>query len=416
MTGDRWRYGRLACLSLMVAAGAWWMGGAHAADDIRIGLVAPMTGPTAKFGQAEKNAVSLAVEEINAAGGIKAHGGAKLVLAFGDTRGDGDTGVTETERVITKEKAVAVVGAFQSGVSLPASAVAERYQVPWVNFSTADKMAERGFKYFFRPHANDSVKAKALVDGLAHAGKKSGGAIKNAVIMAENTDWGKSVSVRQKAGLEANGTKIEMLENYPFATPDVTSMIVKAKGFKPELVLIDAYLGDALLIARTMAEQDLKPVVFATGGGGVVQPDFLAGAGPLAEGVISAVAWDAGVGRSVPWIAEENAKHVARFGAPFTEDSACFYQNVYIIADALERVKGAITGPSLRDAIAATKITDPNHRAMIVPYPEISFAPSGENPHAQAFVVQWQQGKLVMVYPDKLTDPATKIVWPYPAQ
>ncbi|HUN45657.1 MAG TPA: ABC transporter substrate-binding protein, partial [Stellaceae bacterium] len=81
---------------------------ARAADDIRIGMVSPMSGPTAKFGQSEKNAVDLAVEEINAAGGIKALGGAKLVVSYGDSRGDGDTGATETERLITKEKVIAV--------------------------------------------------------------------------------------------------------------------------------------------------------------------------------------------------------------------------------------------------------------------------------------------------------------------
>jgi len=388
---------------------------ARAADDIRIGMVSPMSGPTAKFGQSEKNAVDLAVEEINAAGGIKALGGAKLVVSYGDSRGDGDTGATETERLITKEKVIAVIGAFQSGVSMPASAVAERYHVPWLNFGTADGLATRGFKYFFRPHANDAVKAKALTDAIAYFSGKTGTKLTTAAIMAENTDWGKSVSVHQQSGLETAGTKVALLENYPFASPDLTSMIVKAKATKPDLVVIDSYLGDALLIARTMSEQDLRPVVFAAGGGGSVQPDFEKGAGPLAEGVLSAVAWDAGIGYSVPWIAEENAKHVKRFGVSFTEDSASYYQNAWIIADALERVKGAPTAEALRDALVATKITDPNRHAMLIPYKQIAFDAAGENPDAAAFVVQWQQGKLVLLFPTTLADPAAKVVWPYPA-
>jgi branched-chain amino acid transport system substrate-binding protein len=233
--------------------------------------------------------------------------------------------------------------------------------------------------------------------------------------MAENTDWGKSVSVHQKTGLETAGTKVALLENYPFASPDLTSMIVKAKAAKPDLVVIDSYLGDALLIARTMSEQDLKPVVFAAGGGGSVQPDFEKGAGPLAEGVLSAVAWDAGVGYSVPWIAEENAKHVKRFGASFTEDSAAYYQNAWIIADALERVQGTPTAEALRDAVAATKITDPSNHAMLIPYKQIAFDAAGENPDAAAFVVQWQKGQLVLLFPTNFAEPAAKVVWPYPA-
>ena len=388
---------------------------ARAADDIRIGMLSPMTGPTAKFGQSQKNALTIAVEEVNGAGGIKALGGAHITLVIGDSRGDGDTGATEVERLITKEKVVAVIGAFQSGVSMPASAVAERYQVPYVNFGTADALTARGFKYFFRAHPNDKIKAKALADAVAYFSDQGGTKLKNAVILAENTDWGKSVSVHQKEGLEANGTKVEMIENYPFASPDLTSMILKAKGFKPELVVMDSYLGDALLIARTMSEQDLRPVAYATGGAGAVQPDFLAGAGPLAEGVISAVAWDAAIGKAVPWIAELNAKHVARFGVPFTEDSASYYQAFYVVVDALERLK-ELSPKTLRDAIAATKITDPNNRAMINPSSEISFEETGEPTHANAYVVQWQKSKLVLLYPPAFADKADKPIWPYPAQ
>ena len=92
---------------------------AGAAEEVRIGVVSPMTGPTAKFGQAQKNALTMAVDDLNAAGGIKSLGGAKIRLVFGDTRGEADTGVTETERLITREKVHALIGAFQSGVGFP---------------------------------------------------------------------------------------------------------------------------------------------------------------------------------------------------------------------------------------------------------------------------------------------------------
>ncbi len=135
----------------MVAAAA-----AQTAEEIRIGIVSPLTGPTAKFGQAQKNAMTMAAEDVNSAGGIKSLGGAKIKLFFGDTRGEADTGVTETERLITREKVHALIGAFQSGVGFPSSAVAEKHQVPWLTFGTFDKITERGFKYVFRAHANDT--------------------------------------------------------------------------------------------------------------------------------------------------------------------------------------------------------------------------------------------------------------------
>jgi branched-chain amino acid transport system substrate-binding protein len=144
---------QLSVLALATTVGACVGGVAQAADEIRIGVLTALTGPTPKFGQGQKNALTLALEEINGDGGIASLGGAKITLVYGDTRGNGDTGATETERLITEEKVVAVIGAFQSGVAMPSSAVAERLQVPWVNFATVDTLTQRGFKFIFRAHA-----------------------------------------------------------------------------------------------------------------------------------------------------------------------------------------------------------------------------------------------------------------------
>ena len=197
-------------------------GGAAAQEEIRIGVLSPLTGPNAKFGASQRNALTMAVEDVNQAGGIKSLGGAKIRLIWGDTRGEADTGVTETERLITQEKAHALIGAFQSGVGMPSTAVAERYQVPWVNFGTVDKITQRGFKYVFRAHANDTIKARTLIEGLAALGKRGGG-FKSAVILSENTEWGKSVGDKQKGFLEGLGVKVHFVEHYPVrsAGPDV---------------------------------------------------------------------------------------------------------------------------------------------------------------------------------------------------
>ncbi len=384
---------------------------AHAAEEIRIGVVCPLTGPTAKFGQAQRNALTMAMEDVNGAGGIKSLGGAKIKLVFGDTRGEADIGVTETERLITREKVHALIGAFQSGVGFPSSAVAERHQVPWLTFGTFDKITERGFKYVFRAHANDTMKARTLIEGLVTLGKRSGG-LKSAVILAENTEWGRSVSDKQRGFLDKAGVKVHFVENYPFAAPDLTSLIVKAKGTNPDLVVADSYLGDALLITRQMHEQELRPTAYAAGGGGHVQPDFLKGVGKLSEGIIAATMWDAAIGKRVPWIAKENDRHVARFGVPYTEDSAGFYQAFYVIVDALERTKTLGT-KELRDAIAATSITDVNHKAMLIPYKQIKFDETGQNPFATALVVQTQGGKFRLLYPESVAEPDAKLVWPY---
>lgn len=411
MKGRRSRTGLGSCLGLMaLVLGA--AGGAPAAEEVRIGVLSPLTGPAAKFGAIQKNTLTMAAEDVNQAGGIRALGGAKIRLVFGDTRGEADTGVTETERLVTREKVHALIGAFQSGVGFPASAVAERYQIPWLTFGTFDRITQRGFKYVFRAHANDTIKARTLIEGLAHLAKQAGG-LKSAVVFSENTEWGKSVGDKQKTFLEGLGVKVHFVEHYPYAAPDLTSMIVKAKALRPELVVANSYLGDALLITRQMEEQELRPVVYAAGGGGHLQPDFLKGTGRLSEGIVAATMWDAAVGKSVAWIKRENDRHVARFGMPMTEDSAGYYQAFQIIVDALERGK-TLDPRALRDAIAATNITDVNHKAMLLPYKAIRFDETGQNPLATAMVVQIQEGKFRLVYPEHVAEPDARPIWPYP--
>jgi len=398
-----------------IAAGlilGWGAGEATAAEEIRVGVISPMTGPAAKFGQIQKNTLILASEDVNNAGGIKSLGGAKVRLIFGDTRGEPDIGVTETERLITKEKVHALIGAFQSGVGFPSSAVAERHQIVWLNYGTVDKITQRGFKYLFRAHANDTIKARTLIEGLAALSKR-GTPLKTAVIFSENTEWGKSVGDKQKIFLEGLGIKLHFVEHYPYAAADLTSMVVKAKGLKPDLIVANSYLGDALLITRQMSEQEVRPVAYAAGGAGHLQPDFLKGVGRMSEGILVATMWEAAVGKAVPWIAKENERHVARFGMPMTEDSAGYYQLFQILVDSLERAK-TTSSEKLRDAIAATNISDINHKAMLLPYKQLKFDETGQNPYATAMVVQIQDGKFRLMYPEHVAEPEVKLVWPYP--
>ncbi len=397
-------------VTLAVVLGSALM--AAAAEEVRIGILSPMTGPLAKFGQLHKNVLTMAVEDVNNAGGIKALGGAKVRLIFGDTRGEADIGVTETERLITLEKVHALIGAYQSGVGFPASAVAERYQIPWMTFGTYDKITQRGFKYVFRVHANDTIKAKTLIDGLAALSRRFT-PLKTATIFSENTEWGRSVGEKQKGFLEELGVKVHFVEHYPNAAPDLTSMVVKAKGVKPDLVIANSWLGDALLITRQMNEQELRPTVYAAGGGGHLQPDFLKGTGKLSEGILAATMWDPAVGKSIPWIKAENDRHVARFGVPMTEDSASYYQSFQVIVDAIERAK-TTSAKELRDAIAATDITDPNQKTMIYPFKRLKFDETGQNPYATAMIVQIQSGAYRLVYPDHVAEPDVKVIWPYP--
>ena len=144
MTRRRWRL----ALTLAIAAGAVGsMGGAQAQNKVKIGVVVPLSGPFALGGQNVKRGYDLAVDDINAAGGIKALGGAQIELVYADNQGKQDVAIGETERLIQQEKVSAIMGSWHSPSTVAGTQAAERNKTPWVvEVSSADVILERGFQ------------------------------------------------------------------------------------------------------------------------------------------------------------------------------------------------------------------------------------------------------------------------------
>jgi branched-chain amino acid transport system substrate-binding protein len=135
---------------LTVCAGCGGGGDANA-NEVKIGNILPLSGSAAPLGKIGQQARDMAVEEINEAGGIKSLDGAKIKMVYADSKGDPATGVAEAERLITQENVSLITGCYQSGVAMPSTEVAERYQVPYfVPVPSEDVITERDFKYVFR--------------------------------------------------------------------------------------------------------------------------------------------------------------------------------------------------------------------------------------------------------------------------
>ncbi len=143
---------------------------AIAQTTIKVGNILPLSGPSASVGLQNKQAQDMAIQEINDAGGIKSLGGAKIQLLYADSESKPEKGVAEAERFINTETVNILTGAWNSAVSYPVSAVAERYGIPFlVPVSVADKITEQGFKFTFRIAAKDSsLPISTAFDGLRH--------------------------------------------------------------------------------------------------------------------------------------------------------------------------------------------------------------------------------------------------------
>lgn len=225
----------------LIALGVIWTvfctvpGQAQTPKVIKIGCVFPLTGPMAIFGEDNKRAVNTAVEYINEMGGIKALGGAKIEVVYGDNQMKPAVAATEAERLIEQEKVVAAFGNPPSATTLAASAVAERLKTPFLDpTSFADQLCRRGFRYFFELQPTAYYIVETQVNFLNYFNKAYGMNIKRVGIIHEDTDYGKSLSRAQRELLPKAGYEVVADVEYNAKAPDLLPR-VEPEGHRPPI-------------------------------------------------------------------------------------------------------------------------------------------------------------------------------------
>jgi len=386
----------LAGLPFREAAGA-------AAKEVNIGVLYPTSGSQARFGQMCVNAVKMALDDINNAGGIKSLGGAKLNPILADIQSDPGVTRNQAERLMATGNLAAATGSYVSTYTLVATEVAERYKIPFVTGSIANKLTERGFKFTFQ------VSPKANMFGemqMEFAGTLAGRGTRAAVVF-EDTDYGTSTSKGVIEGAKKVGFEVVMAEPYTAKFTDATPLVNKIKASKPDLFFPVSYITDALLIIRTMKQLNVNAGIIA-GGAGYLIPDFYKDLGKDAEYVFSVGSWNYDINcAEVPKIAEAYEK---RYGEFLMEHAGEAYVMIWVLADALERA--ASTDPlKVRDALAKTNLT--KGPGSVMPGCRVEFDETGWNKRVHPVIVQWQKGQLRTVYP--ASDARVKPVWPVPA-
>ena len=294
--------GLLCAASVSVA----FAGGALAEDVVKIGAVFPMSGNAASAGVHAKAAIEVAMDIINNAhpelgnfplaknAGLAGLGGAKVEVVFADNQGSPATGQNQTLRLITEEKVAALTGAYQSGITLTASAIAEKYGIPFLNGeSVAANLTERGFKWFFRttPIATDFV--RVYYDFLADM-KAAGAKTDNVALVHDNTEYGSSVANTIATGFKDKGQPIALDVAYASNATDVQSQVLQLKEKKPDVVIMISYTSDAILFAKTFQAQDYKPPILLADDAGYSDPSFIKSVGKISQGAFNRSSWSVG--------------------------------------------------------------------------------------------------------------------------
>ncbi|MQX20557.1 ABC transporter substrate-binding protein [Sinorhizobium meliloti] len=369
---------------------------AHA--DVRFGALYPFSGQLALLGEESARGLEIAVDEINAAGGIQ---GEKVVLVRGDAV-DNNQAIGEARRLISLEQVAAIFGTYSSARSIAASQVAELSGIPYFELgAVADEVTGRGLKYLFRTNPYAADMGKMIVDMVADKiapgiGKKPE-ELKIGIIY-EDSSYGTSVSTHQANYAKERGLNVVVSSGYPAATVDMSSLVLELKQAGVDVVLQTSYQNDSVLFLQQANEAGYKPAAVIGGGGGYsMQPTADAVGHDVIDGVLDVDFTQYLVNtKATPGLDAFVEAYKAKYGsAPRSGHSLNNYVGAKALLEAIDKAKG-FEPDTIVEAVKAMDIPD---GATAAGY-GIKFGENNQNERASMMGMQWQGGKLVTVYPD----------------
>jgi branched-chain amino acid transport system substrate-binding protein len=402
--------GRRGALSL--AGAATLAGKARAANpsEVKIAMEVPLSGPWARSGLLEQMGARMAIDDVNAAGGIKSLGGAKMKLLEFDAGDSAEKAKDAAQRMVAQEPDLAGgFGAWLSSFTLAITEVTERAQLPWLTLSYSDLITNRGFKYVFQSSPTADAQAEETIPIVMELATKTTGKRPTKVaIVGDNSAATVSYlkPIRDHV-LKNQGLNLVADEIYTPPLSDATSIVQKLRSGKPDFVLLQSTnVGDDKLLVEKLAEFGLtaKKMPLIGGGGHWCAPELvkLTGAENL-EGIIIALAnWP---GKKA---AEINKRFVERTKEPwFGHDSIFAYAHVMILKSAIEAA-GSADRQKVAEAMRTMNITD--GPADLFPDGKISYDEKGRRKGAKICIVQYRNGVPVPVFPDTIA--TGEAVWP----
>ena len=387
---------------------------------IKIGALYPLTGNLASTGLDCKRGVEMAAEIINGKydlnlplakeAGLPNLGGAKIELVFADTKGEPKNGQAEAERLVTQDKVVGAIGAYQSAVTKTASQATERLKVPYVcSDSSSPTLTERDFKYFFRVSPHDGTFAHDQFSFLKDLEKAKKQKVETVALLYENTEFGSNVGKEEQKYAQEFGYKVGADISYAANATDVTSEVGRLIKANPDVLMHASYITDAILFTKTFKELGFNPKGMITMAG-YLEPGYLPAVKGDGNYVIIRSTFAMDLAKSKPLVANVNELYKKKFGMDMSENAARSFTAPFILADAINRAKST-DSEGIAKALRETNIPGDQ---VLYPWKGVKFDPkSQQNIHATGTLVQVQDQQYVTVWPFEAA--AKDVVWPFPS-
>jgi branched-chain amino acid transport system substrate-binding protein len=345
----------------------------------------------------------MAIEEINAAGGIKSLGGAKIDAVLGDARSTPEGGTAEVEKM-NSDGVACIVGGYASNICLATTQAAARYDLPYVvDVGVADGIVNRGLKNTFRFGPGFGVIAKTALDNLVKINDAANKPAKTVMIVHEDSLFGSGLAKLLNAQLPGKG--FQVVETIPHPTPnrDFNNIVLKIKAQNPDIVIPADYYNEYVLLARTMLQQHVRPkAIYSVLGGAASSYKFVKEFPDAAKGIMDCNHW------FNPHSDKALAlkKKVEAKGQFYTYEVYMNYSCVGLIADALERAASPDRA-KLIEALASS--TWSGH---VMPYGPTKFV-NGQNQGAAPVNTQVQDNDIKVILPPEFAN--GKAIFPMPA-
>ena len=355
---------------------------ATAQGPIRIGASLSLTGTYAKLGKYQQEGYQLCIKELNAKGGLL---GRKLDLVVYDDQSTPQTGVRLYEKLITEDKVDAVMGPYSSPITEAVANVTEKYKKVMVSpLAATTSIFKKGRKYIFMVISPAEVYLEGFVDIAAKRG------LKTIAVVNEDTLFTKTAAVATAELARKRGLQVVFQESYPKGNQDFSAMLTKIKATNPDVLAAATYFDDAVAITRQMKELDVNPKMYGVTVGGDL-PEFYDLLKQNAEYVYGATQWD----DQLPYPGQKEfvAAYKKEFGREPVYHSAAGYAGCVVYAEAVKRA-GTLDSDKVRETLLKLE--------MKTAFGEYKVDETGFQIAHKMVILQWQEGKKHIVWPDEL--------------
>ena len=362
---------------------------AFASRTIQVGIILPLTGDLANFGEMERQSFDMALEEINGMGGVK---GRKLVFLYENDTSKPEVGRLVARKLITEDRVVMLGGGSSHSVTYAVAEVAQQYRLPFlINTGAADKITEQGWDYVFRLSPPASEYVSGLESFLAQVVQPQ-----TTVIIQEDSIYGRKSADFFKKSCKNLGIDVLMVKTYKQGIRNFKPILFRVKELNPDIVYMSSHMKDGALLMKQARQIRILPKLFIGGTVGFTLPEFAQYAGRASEKLITPIPWH----QAIPLPSAQN--YFTRFRDRYNKNpdyhGAEAYAAAYVIKDALQRSR-SLAPHHIKQSLKETSLM-----TLLGPVRFTSYDNKINQNKLSTYVVQWQLSQLKLIWPGRFAN------------